>query len=311
MGYRYYETRYEDAVLGQGNAGDYYITAAKNSHNAVNNILATKGEAVEGNKELTALYTAENTDTDVKTYAVDSYSGEEISNLFGEAAGDFTRLTRNDWTGTFPEHDGEASSFKSGWGNEINGTDENGNPASFVYVKEATAEEIAMMDSTDSLSPVDRDSLSDEAVFGKKNNVSLIDLRGKDFDDEEWDTLLDELTEEDYQTLINESGYGTPTHMDPYQMIEAGADGKLNYANPYELDFSDPAVYHYSREAAHHILYTVANSKIMNGAMPGSTLSGTPTAAMMRVILTVIPALLIALIVFLSIRKRNKEKANA
>ncbi len=101
----------------------------------------------------------------------------------------------------------------------------------------------------------------------------------------------------------------TPTHMDPYQMIEAGADGKLNYSAHYELDFSDPAVYHYSREAARHILYTVANSKIMNGAMPGSTLTGSTTADILRMALTVIPALLIVLIVFLTVRKHRKMKS--
>ena len=47
-------------------AGDYYITAAKNAHDAVNNILAVKGKTVEdgmtadGNTEFVATYTPAN-----------------------------------------------------------------------------------------------------------------------------------------------------------------------------------------------------------------------------------------------------------
>ena len=99
----------------------------------------------------------------------------------------------------------------------------------------------------------------------------------------------------------------TPTHMDPLQMITAGADGKLNYAAHYELDVSDPAVYPYARQAAHHILYTVANAKIMNGAMSGSRLTGIPTDVVLRIVLSVISALLIALLTFFNVRRWRKK----
>ena len=53
----------------------------------------------------------------------------------------------------------------------------------------------------------------------------------------------------------------------------AGADVKLTSlpaSARYNFDKSDPATYYYARQAMHRVLYTIANSKSMNGAMPGS-----------------------------------------
>ena len=57
------------------------------------------------------------------------------------------------------------------------------------------------------------------------------------------------------------------------QMIQAGADGKLTNLPTgarYTFNKNDVSDYHYGREAVHNILYTIANSKAMNGGMPGS-----------------------------------------
>ena len=92
-------------------AGDYYFTAATDSHNAVNNILAAKNYTVadgmdaEGNAELTYKWTE--TELDL-TYST-SLNGTKIENqlqssdpnvYFGE--GTIEMLSRNDWTGTWP-----------------------------------------------------------------------------------------------------------------------------------------------------------------------------------------------------------------
>lgn len=51
---------------------------------------------------------------------------------------------------------------------------------------------------------------SDEMpVTGAKNGVELIDLRGADYDDEMWDTLLDQLTVSEMDSLIALGGYQT------------------------------------------------------------------------------------------------------
>ena len=189
-------------------AGTYYITAAKDAHEAINNILTAKGKTTadgmtaSGDVAMVSTYEPKNADTDLTTYAKDTYSGAEITNQLDDAKGDVTYLTRNDWTGTFPTHDGEPTDEISTWGNEINGSDKDGNPASYVYSKTIDADGLKALDSFDSGSPVDASQFDDKIVYGKKNNLTLIQMRGLDFDDPQWEDLLDELTYEDYYNTI-------------------------------------------------------------------------------------------------------------
>lgn len=228
-------------------AGDYYITAAANAHAAINNILAAKSEkpaqkadldseetadneesatqeeaeskielltagglsteeaTTGGNAEFVAVYTPDNTDTDVTTYATDSYSGVEIANQLQDCKADVTYLTRSDWEGTFPTHDGTPGTQISTWGNEINGED----GVSYTYVKTASDDLIAELDSFSSGTEIDPETLADtQIVYGADNSLTLIDMRGLDYDDPLWEDLLDELTPEEIYNTIGVSGYG-------------------------------------------------------------------------------------------------------
>lgn len=192
-------------------AGDYYITAAKNAHDAINNIITVKAEsaaeasAINGNTELVAIYTPENAETDLTTYAADSYSGVKITNQLQDCKADVVYLSRSDWEGTFPTHDGEPGTQISTWGNEINGED----GVSYTYVKEASPELITELDSFSSGTDVDPAKLADtQIVYGADNGLKLIDLRGHDFDDPLWDDLLDELTADEIYNTVGVSGYG-------------------------------------------------------------------------------------------------------
>ena len=97
--------------------GDYYLIAAKNAHDAVNNVLAAKGYTPDttenrmdsaGNAELTYKWTQETFDN--TTYAVSATTGYEITNQFEHAdinlydglEETITYLSRNDWEGTYP-----------------------------------------------------------------------------------------------------------------------------------------------------------------------------------------------------------------
>ncbi|WP_018143208.1 glycoside hydrolase family 3 N-terminal domain-containing protein [Alloscardovia criceti] len=188
-------------------AGDYLFTDGRNAHDAVNNFLAYAGKSTadgmtaEGNAQAVAVYTPANTDVDTQTYAVDSVTGEKITNQLDDALGDGTYLTRNDWVGTFPQHDGEASSQISTWGNEINSAD----GKSYTYTKQASD---ALLDKLKAHASGNTENLTATPVFGQKNGKTLIELRGLSFDDEAWDSLLDQLTEEEYKELIGNSGYG-------------------------------------------------------------------------------------------------------
>ena len=225
-------------------AGIYYVTAAANAHAAAQQVLAAKGYDVDADADLADWYVPLQLTVDTEKYATDSYSGVAIGNLFDDAAGDVTYTTRSDWEGTFPEHDGEPMEGEvSTWGNEINGTID-GEPASLLYVKTASDDLLAQLAGTDSGSPVDRDSIDDEPVYGAENGVVLADLRGRDYDDELWDDLLDELTFADYQLSIEQGGYGTEA-LDsigkPY-CIDADSTFGFSYMGGTGVTFAGPHV---------------------------------------------------------------------
>lgn len=222
-------------------AGDYYITAASDAHSAINNILAKKGKTIadgmteDGTAEMTELYVPDIKEVDTTTYASDSHTGIPITNQFDDANGGMEYLTRSDWEGSFPTHDGEASDVISTWGNEINGTDEKGNPVSYTYYKTASKELLEKLKSFDSGNPQNPKDYTDTIVYGENKGVSLIDLRGRSFEDELWEDLLDELTVKDYLTLITSSGYGTPELASvgkPYCM-DADASTGLTFGGTY------------------------------------------------------------------------------
>ena len=224
-------------------AGDYYITAAKNAHEAVNNILSAKGKTVadgmtaDGDTAFVATYTPANGTVDTTTYKNDTTTGVEVTNQLDQANGGFQYLSRNDWTGTWPTTDGEVSDQISTWGNPINGTDANGNPASYTYYKTISSEDLAKLDSFDSLNTTDPSTLTDELVYGKDNGLGLIDMRGLDYNDPKWNDLLDQLTPGDYQTLITQSGYGTAAIKSVDKLSTTDRDAATGLVN-YGVDAS-------------------------------------------------------------------------
>ncbi len=190
-------------------AGDYYIAAGTDAHTALNNILAVKGKTVadgmtsEGNADLVDVYTVDT--LDATTYANDSTTGTAVTNQFDFVNGELDYLSRSDWQGTWPTTDGELSDQISTWGNEINGED--GKP--YTYKKTISGGDLAALDSTDSLNPTDPSTITDTPAYGAGNEIELISLRGKAYDDPDWQQLLDNLNPEDYQTIITASGYGS------------------------------------------------------------------------------------------------------
>mgnify|MGYP003301673685 FL=1 len=168
-------------------AGDYYLTVATDSHNAVNNILAAKGYTMadgmdaEGNAELTYLWTEDKLDT--STYStslngtpiVNQLSSADI-NLYEGVEEKITYLTRNDWQGTWPTQ----------------------------TLKLALTEMLI-----DQLQDVQYDPADHEAVempvLGADNGMKLYHMIGKDYDDPDWEKLLDQLTFEEMVEAIGDS----------------------------------------------------------------------------------------------------------
>ncbi|MBQ9621529.1 MAG: hypothetical protein IJR41_06295, partial [Atopobiaceae bacterium] len=116
--------------------------------------------------------------------------------------------------------------------------------------------------------------------------------------------------------IITDSANSGSPAFDQSQMIRSGADAFLrSNENTYVYDPSNAAEYHYAREAAHHLLYTTANCRAMNGAVPGSVyVPGMQPLAKIRIAATVVPAIIMALLVWTAGRnhaKRKKEREEA
>ncbi|MBP3894087.1 MAG: fibronectin type III-like domain-contianing protein [Atopobiaceae bacterium] len=233
--------------------GTYYLTAGHDSHNAVNNILAAKGKGSDGDAGLAAAHEltidADNAlkdeaTVDATTFSTDAYTGNKIQALLSFAEPEGTRLTRADWEGTFPANDGTPIEGDiSTWGNEINGTDADGNPVSYVWGKVGSDELMAKLESHDSLNPTDDASITVEPVYAAANGKTLIEVRGLAYDDPAWDELLDQLTEADYQEIVGHSGYGSEylKSVDKPFVIDADTAAGLIYGSTGMM-FCSPVV---------------------------------------------------------------------
>ncbi len=171
-------------------AGDYYLTVATDAHDAVNNCLAAKGFTpantdgrmdAPGKTDMTYKWTQET--FDAETYAV-SLNGTAITNQLSSADINLyegleetvTYLTRNDWQGTWPT----------------------------ASLQLALTEQLIA-----DLQDVQYDAADYESIpmptLGADNGLTLYDMIGKDYDDPDWDKLLDQLTFDEMVTAIGDS----------------------------------------------------------------------------------------------------------
>ena len=173
-------------------AGDYYLTAATDAHNAVNNVLAAKGFTPDttdkrmdaaGDAALTYKYTQETFDD--TTYAT-SANGTKIENQLsladpnlyeGTKGQNVTWLSRNDWTGTYPSDE------------QI-----------VLKLTELLIADLQRM----RYDPADYETV-EMPTMGADNGLKLVEMIGLDYNDPKWDTLLDQLTFEEMCSLIGDS----------------------------------------------------------------------------------------------------------
>ncbi|MDY3969994.1 MAG: glycoside hydrolase family 3 N-terminal domain-containing protein [Atopobiaceae bacterium] len=105
----------------------------------------------------------------------------EATNQFDDvSSGDgITYLSRADWAGTFPKMA----------------------PAS----KEASAE---VKDALDNPAAIENDDVED-VTYGAKNGLKLSDMAGLDYNDPQWDKLLDQMTLDEQKMLVGNGGWMT------------------------------------------------------------------------------------------------------
>lgn len=180
---------YETYIL---EAGNYYLAAGTNAHDALNNILAYKGYTTEngmdyeGDRSLVFETSVET--TDAETYSVSSITGNTITNQLEN--GDMNRyvgggsnitqyVSRNAWEETWPN---QKSIFQL-------------NDAILADLGNKSIENV---ENTDNLGIPD---------YSQKGNLALIQLRGLEYEDPLWEELLDQMSFEDQNTLLT-TAYG-------------------------------------------------------------------------------------------------------
>ena len=172
-------------------AGTYYFTAATDAHNAINNILTAKGysadNGMDGTGDASLVGSWENPALDTTTYAV-SANGTEITNqlsdsdlnLYEGSDQEITYVSRNDWEGTWPSD----------------------------KVKIALTEQLIDDLQLVQYDPADYEEM-EMPTLGAAQELTLYDMIGLDYDDPQWETLLDQLTFDEMVALIGDSFHWT------------------------------------------------------------------------------------------------------
>ena len=148
------------------------------------------------------------------TYNSDSnaHNGDAVAatNEFDYAAGDVTYLSR---AGHFANYAKATAA-----------------PTNFSMSDEAKAE----FTNNSNYDPKKYDNDSDEMpTTGAKNGLKLSDMYGKDYDDADWDKLLDQLTFDDMDNLIANGGYGTQALKSVGKIQLTDADGPASLNNNF------------------------------------------------------------------------------
>ena len=190
---------------------DYYISASKNAHEAINNILKAKGQNVNGNADFVSQFEVKDLDV-----SKDEVTNTAVNNLFDEAKGDVTYLSRNNWS----TMNNEGLLYGTYYGKDSDGN---------IYAQEISNElkkKLETMGYEGSGAPQEDFVMP---TLGVSGNRKLIEFKGKDFNDPEWDELLNQVKEQEMIQMAKSSGHHT------YAMTSVG--------KPYTTDSDGPSAW--------------------------------------------------------------------
>lgn len=184
----------------------------------------TKGEAayvLEAGDYVISINSDSHNILDSDTYTVDStvvYNGEEgrstddlaATNQFDFAEGDVTYLSRADGFANYAEATKAPESLS------------------------ASKEVQSLFMNNSNYNPEDYNNDDDEMpTTGASNGMTLADLRGASYDDEKWDSLLDQMTISDMDTLIALGGYQTSAASSVGKVMTVDCDGPASINNNF------------------------------------------------------------------------------
>ncbi len=174
-------------------AGDYGISIRSDSHTIISEQVYTLGETI--------VYDENNTRSSDET---------AVTNQFDDAAGDVTYLSRADGFANYAEATAAPTDYSM------------------------SAEAKASFYNNGNYDPEDFNDEDDEMpTTGADNGLTLADLRGVDYDDEQWDLLLDQLTVSDMDSLISLGGYQTNAVSSIEKVSTVDCDGPASINNNF------------------------------------------------------------------------------
>ena len=174
--------------------GDYDISIQSDSHHVIDHKAITVKDTVTYDSD-------SNTHNGDKTVA---------TNQFDDVVGDVTYLSRADHFANYKEATAAPTNFEmSDKAKETFYNNSNYDPKKF-----------------------DKDS-DKMPTTGAKNGLKLSDMYGKDYDDADWDKLLDQLTFDDMDNLIANGGYGTQAVKSVGKIQLTDADGPASLNNNF------------------------------------------------------------------------------
>lgn len=175
-------------------AGDYRISIRANSHNIIDEQIVSISETIVYDEN-----NKRSTDESVAT------------NQFEDAEGEVTYLSR-----------------ANGFANYAEAT---AAPKTMSMPEEQKSTFVV---DTVNYNPEDYNDESDEMpTTGAKNGLELADLRGLDYDDPQWDKLLDQLTVAEMDNLIALGGYTTASISSVNKVMTVDCDGPASINNNF------------------------------------------------------------------------------
>ena len=174
--------------------GSYYFAVGESAHDALNNVLAAKGADVAGDKDLArtwendifrtlgeyeftdAGFTTENGlfHNNTETAYTNRLDEADLNNLVGE--GTTTYLSRSDWSGTWTE------GLKA------------------VTATEEMIDQIAFLSDYQKGEPV-----GDTYTYGADTAFNILMAKGKAYDDEVWEDILNQLMVEEMIAMVGKN----------------------------------------------------------------------------------------------------------
>ena len=204
----------KDAKTYVIDAGDWYVTAAHDAHEAVNNVLAAKGKTTadgmtaNGNTAMAAKYTV----SERELLNKDAVSGAEVTNQLDDIvyADDTVYLSRSDWS----VMDNNGLEYATGVAKGVSNVGNISGDVPTYVISDDLRAKFELKGFAASLNPTDPTDAAlypgkEAYTYGAKNNLKLIDMVGLDYNDPKWDLLLDELKLSEMHQLFNKSGWGS------------------------------------------------------------------------------------------------------